>query len=176
MEGLSPSAAYTLGMHDTVTILLITGAGGPAGIALGKQLRERLAGGADLVWVGVDVVGVDDPNYPETGIVPRADDPGYPPGMRTAFERYGPDLIIPTVSEELPQLAVIAGALRMGVSRQSRRASVVLSSAQAAGIADDKLLTMWALDAAGWPCLGMPPPPTSVTPPPRSRGVRGRSW
>ncbi|MDQ7992537.1 MAG: ATP-grasp domain-containing protein [Propionicimonas sp.] len=131
--------------------LLITGVGGPAGIALGKQLRERAAAGEDLEWVGVDIVGIDSPDYPATGVVPRADDPDYPRGMRAAFERYRPDLIIPTVSDELPQLAVLAETLGLRAPGRSPLPSLVLSSPQATAVAADKLLTMWALEAARVP-------------------------
>lgn len=131
--------------------LLITGVGGPAGIALGRQLRDRVTAGDDLEWVGLDIVGVDDANYPTTGIVPRADDPDYPRGMRAAFERYRPDLIIPTVSDELPQLAVLAELLGLRSPAQAPTASLVLSSARATAVAADKLLTMWALEAARVP-------------------------
>ena len=127
--------------------LLITGIGGPAGIALGEQLAERAARGAELDWVGVDIQPIDDPNYPRSALVARADDAGYPHDMRQAIVRFEPDLVIPTVADELPQMAVLAEA--MGIRTPGAGSAVMISSAPATAIAADKLLTMWALDRAG---------------------------
>ncbi len=129
--------------------LLITGAGGPAGRALGNQLDALGSTDPLFRWVGVDIVELHDPDYPVTDLVPRADDPAYPVGMRTVFERHRPDLILPTVTEELPQIAVLAEALKPHTRASAPHGPVVVSSAAATAIAGDKLLTMWALDAAG---------------------------
>lgn len=128
--------------------LLITGIGGPAGVALGEQLAARAADGAELDWVGVDIRTVDDPNYPHSALVARADDPLYPHDMHEAITRFRPDLVIPTVADELPQMAVLAEAL--GIRSPDRDGSAVLiSSAAASAAAADKLLTMWVLERAG---------------------------
>lgn len=129
--------------------LLITGVGGPAGIALGGQLAGRAAAGADLEWIGVDIVAVDDPHFWHTAIAPRADDAGYPHQMAALLEHYRPDLVIPTVSDELPQIAVLAEAL--GRREPGHRGAIVISSPAATAIAADKLLTMWVLQRAGIP-------------------------
>ncbi|MFI8527779.1 acetyl-CoA carboxylase biotin carboxylase subunit family protein [Promicromonospora sukumoe] len=127
-----------------MTTLLVTGAGGPAGRALGAQLAARAAAGADLTWVGVDIVPVDDPNYPATDHAPRADAWDYATGMRDLVVKHAPDLVIPTVQDELPQVAVLAQALD--------HATTVLTAAPGpAALAADKLLTMLALDRAGVP-------------------------
>ncbi|MGC3995153.1 MAG: ATP-grasp domain-containing protein [Propionicimonas sp.] len=130
--------------------LLITGAGGPAGIALGAQLAAG-AGDLDLEWIGVDIVGLDDPNFPVTSLVPRADDPDYPHGMHEAIARYRPDLLIPTVSDELPQLAVLAEALGLRAPGLTDGPSIMISAAGPSAIAADKLLTMWVLERARVP-------------------------
>ena len=130
--------------------LLITGIGGPAGTALGEQLTARVADGAALEWVGVDIRTVDDPNYPQSELVARADDPSYAPDMHAAIARFRPDLVIPTVADELPQMAVLAEA--MGVRSPSDEGpAVLISSSAASAVAADKLLTMWALERAGVP-------------------------
>ncbi|GAA2231879.1 ATP-grasp domain-containing protein [Promicromonospora sukumoe] len=127
-----------------MTTLLVTGAGGPAGRALGAQLAARAAAGADLTWVGVDIVPVDDPNYPATDHAPRADAWDYVTGMRDLVVKHAPDLVIPTVQDELPQVAVLAQTLD--------HATTVLTAAPGpAALAADKLLTMLALDRAGVP-------------------------
>lgn len=129
--------------------LLITGAGGPAGIALGEQLTARSNGGAALEWIGVDIQPLDDANFPCSALVARADDLGYPHDMRQAIDRFRPDLVIPTVSDELPQAAVLAESL--GVRSPEAERGVMISSVAATSIAADKLLTMWSLERAGVP-------------------------
>lgn len=130
--------------------LLITGIGGPAGTALGEQLAARAADGAELDWVGVDIRTVGDPNYPQSALVARADDPRYPRDMHAAIARFRPHLVIPTVADELPQMAVLAEA--MGIRTPAGEGpAVLISSAAASAVAADKLLTMWALERAGVP-------------------------
>ncbi|MFD7026021.1 ATP-grasp domain-containing protein [Promicromonospora sukumoe] len=127
-----------------MTTLLVTGAGGPAGRALGAQLAARAAGGADLTWVGVDIVPVDDPNYPASDHAPRADSWDYATGMRDLVVKHAPDLVVPTVQDELPQVAVLAQAL-------DHTTTVLTAAPGPAALAADKLLTMLALDRAGVP-------------------------
>ena len=136
------------GGRSGVPRLLITGIGGPAGKALGQQLAARAVGGSALSWVGVDIEPVDDPNYPETALVARADDLAYLPSMYAAIDRFRPDLVIPTVADELPQMAVFAETLGARTPAADG-AAVMISSAAASGTAADKLLTMWQLDRAG---------------------------
>lgn len=133
-----------------MTRILITGMGGPAGKALGEQLAALRAGGADLEWLGVDLHAVADPNFASSDVVPRADDERYLPGMLEVISRFGADLVIPTVSDELPQLAVLADSL--GLRSPDRGGPVVLiSPAAGSAAAADKLLTMWALERHGVP-------------------------
>lgn len=125
-----------------MTTVLVTGAGGPAGASLGRQLAQRRRHGRDLRTIGVDVRSLEGTAFDETALVPAAVDPAYAPSMRASVARFRPDLVIPTVQDELPQAAVLAGLLSaVGASG----ASAVLAGAGPSGIAADKLLTMWAL-------------------------------
>ncbi|WP_108494343.1 ATP-grasp domain-containing protein [Promicromonospora sp. AC04] len=143
-----------------MTSLLVTGAGGPAGRTLGAQLAARAAAGADLTWVGVDIAPVTNPHFPDTDHAPRADAWDYATGMRDLIDKHAPDLVIPTVQDELPQVAVLAQALDRaapGARGPTERATgtpstdgvIVTSAPGPAAIAADKLLTMLALDRAG---------------------------
>lgn len=120
-----------------MTSLLVTGAGGPAGRALGEQLTSRTTAGADLTWVGVDIVPVADTNFPVTDLAPRADGWQYATGMRDLIDKYAPDLVLPTVQDELPQIAVLAQALDH---------QVLVAAPGPTALAADKLLTMLSLD------------------------------
>ncbi|GHH77681.1 ATP-grasp domain-containing protein [Promicromonospora soli] len=142
-----------------MTSVLVTGAGGPAGRALGAQLTSRAAEGADLTWVGVDIVPVTDPSFPVTDLAPRADAFDYATGMRDLIDKYAPDLVLPTVQDELPQVAVLAQALGRRAGRSAPATSraadtsgtVVIAAPGSTAIAADKLLTMLALDRSGVP-------------------------
>ncbi|WP_454856063.1 ATP-grasp domain-containing protein [Promicromonospora soli] len=148
-----------------MTSVLVTGAGGPAGRALGAQLAARAGGGADLTWVGVDIAPVTDPHFPATDRAPRADGWDYVTGMRDLIDKHAPDLVIPTVQDELPQVAVLAQTLGRataggramvghtadGDGTPSPACAVVTAAPGSAAIAADKLLTMLALDRTGVP-------------------------
>lgn len=134
--------------------LLVTGAGGPAGRTLGRQLAERAAAGFSVRVVGVDLGPLEAEGFDEVVGVAPAHDLAYAPTMRAAATRFGPDLIIPTVQDELTQVAGIAGILSRAAAegRTDRRpAQVVTAGAVGSAIAADKLLTMWTLAAAGIP-------------------------
>ena len=124
--------------------VMITGAGGPAGRALSIQFRQRFSATAQTI--GVDMVAVDT-GFDRTLVVPAAADPDWPVAMAAVIAQTQPDLIIPTVSDELPQMAVLAAAL--GRTTPATPGAIVGSNAAATAIAADKLLTMWALDRAG---------------------------
>ncbi|MCC2321457.1 ATP-grasp domain-containing protein [Cellulomonas xiejunii] len=119
--------------------ILVTGAAGPAGRALGAQLVGR---DPELRAVGADLNPVPVTGFDTVEAVPAAGDPRYEPAMRDLIERVGPDLVVPTVSEELPRIAVFGRAAGLG-------SALVGSSASAAAVAGDKLLTMWTLARAG---------------------------
>lgn len=134
----------------TATIL-VTGAGGPAGRTLGRQLAARAAEGLAVRVVGVDLEPLDVEGYAEVAAVAPASDSGYAPTMQTAVARFAPDLIIPTVQDELPQVAALATLLGNAARPVGPPATVVTAGAIPSVIAGDKLLTMWALAAAGIP-------------------------
>lgn len=149
--------------------VLVTGAGGPAGIALARQLRDRRH----------HVLAVDAGSHPGVVRVPPARDPALVDVLRRLVRLGEIDLVIPTVSEELSVLATSAALLGP--------AHVVVGSRRAVEAADDKLLTARALHAAGVPvpAFGVPEDyddaraarralgGTAVTKPRVSRGGRG---
>jgi carbamoylphosphate synthase large subunit len=126
--------------------VLVTGVGGPAGRALAAQLTER----------GIPVLGTDIRDLPEVaGVpvvrVPEASDPELVSSLRRLVSAEGINLVIPTVSEELPRLA----AFRPGFGPDVR---VIIGSPGAVALADDKLYTAWQLHSAGVPipAFGVP--------------------
>lgn len=134
--------------------MLITGAGGPAGRSLGRQLAERVAEGLPVRVVGVDLEPLEATGFDEVVGVPAAADLGYAPAMRDVVSAFAPDVIIPTVQDELPQLAVLADVLARAAAEARSDgvpARVVTAGTTGSAIASDKLLTMWALTAAGVP-------------------------
>ncbi|MGH3095012.1 MAG: ATP-grasp domain-containing protein [Streptosporangiales bacterium] len=116
--------------------VLVTGVGGPAGRSVAVQLRER---GAYVV--GVDMALTELPGV-ATLRVPPASDPELIEALRSIVARDAIELVVPTVSEELP---VLAAARRVGLAR------VAVASAGTVRFADDKLLTARRLHAHGVP-------------------------
>ncbi|HVM70287.1 MAG TPA: hypothetical protein VMT91_00905, partial [Anaerolineales bacterium] len=78
---------------------LVTGIGGPAGQSIAKLLVERRkrVAGTDIRIVNIPEVAF----YP----VPPANAPDFLSAIHAIAESLRPDLIIPTVSEELPVFA-----------------------------------------------------------------------
>ncbi|WP_427128844.1 ATP-grasp domain-containing protein [Pseudarthrobacter sp. S9] len=119
--------------------ILVTGIGGPAGRAIAAQLRAR----------GIPVLGTDIRELPaEAGVtvvaVPPATDPEMASALRRLIAREGINLVIPTVSEELPHIA----AARAGLGADVR---VIIGDPGAVALANDKLFTAWQLRQAGVP-------------------------
>ncbi len=127
-------------VQDTRTIV-VTGAAGPAGRALGAQF-SRHPGAGTLHVVGVDLAPAPVPGFETVEAVPAATDPAYERATIDLLSRHRPDLLLPTVSEELPRLAVLAHAVGLG-------STVVLSAPGPTAVAGDKLLTMWDLARHG---------------------------
>ncbi len=159
--------------------LLITGAGGPAGDSLGRQLQ-----GTPHAVVGVDMepLSLDaEARFDRTYVVPAATSPDFLPRLRDLVRREAIDVVIPTVQEELPILAGVADLVG---------ARVVISPSEAVWRAQDKLITAWALEQSGVPtprtCAlvsssegedhAVPSPPMAfpfIVKPRTSRGGRG---
>ena len=130
-----------------MTTLLVTGAGGPAGASLGRQLAARRDhAGRPFTTVGVDLDELVEHPFTRTARVAAAADPAYAPSMTAAVRLARPDLVVPTVQDELPQAAVLADVL---AAAGAPRARVAVAGPLASGLAADKLLTMWTLARAG---------------------------
>lgn len=119
--------------------VLVTGAGGPAGRALTRQLSD----GGHVV-IGLDMDAVNDNLLAAREIVPAASDPSMIPRLRDLTRSHDADLVIPTVSDELPQVALAATGLLTF-------APVVIGTPDAVATAHDKFLTMVRLAAANVP-------------------------
>jgi carbamoylphosphate synthase large subunit len=119
--------------------ILVTGIGGPAGRALAAQLKAR----------GIPVLGTDIRDLPEEdGVtvvgVPPAADPEMVSALRRLVAREGIDLLIPTVSDELPHVAAARAAFGPDVR-------VIIGDPGPVSLANDKLFTAWQLQLAGVP-------------------------
>ena len=138
--GSAPGAYHPRMGAGGARTILVTGAAGPAGRALGVQLAGR--DGGRLRAVGADMAPVPVTGFDVVEAVPAAGDPRYERATLDLLERVRPDLVLPTVSEELARIAVLGRAAGLG-------STLVTSSAGAAAVAGDKLLTMWTLARAG---------------------------
>lgn len=118
--------------------VVVTGAAGPAGRALGAQLARR----PDVRAVGVDLTPRAVPGFERVDPVPAAGDPAYDRATLELVRRYEADLLVPSVSEELAHLAVLAEAAGL-------TGTVVVAGPGPTATAADKLLTMLALDRQG---------------------------
>lgn len=107
--------------------VLITGAGGPAGRATAAFFRE--AGWRIIPTDIVPVGGLD------IRIVPPGGDPEFDGAILDLIVREEPDLVVPTVSEELPRVARLACAIR-GLG-----AKIFISRPDAVDAANDKYVT-----------------------------------
>jgi carbamoylphosphate synthase large subunit len=117
--------------------IAVTGAGGPAGRAVGGWLRAQ---GIEPVAVDAHPYAVD---WADALRVPPARDPDFIGRLIAVARESGANRIVPTVSEELPILARGRDALRLeGVE-------ILVAGPRAVAVAADKLLTASALAAAG---------------------------
>lgn len=114
--------------------VIVTGAGGPAGGSLVQQLRLR--GHAVL---GLDSVSRGSADF-AIDPIPAALEPVFASQLFSTAQRWGADLIIPTVTEELivPQL-----------HEPQRNWAIAIAPLAAVQIANDKWLTVQALQAQG---------------------------
>ncbi len=118
--------------------ILITGANGPAGRALGAQLAS-----SDFTVIGADMDSTANEYYAAIEKVPAASDPSMIGRLAEIIREHHIDVLIPTVSDELPAVAA-AGAELAGCT-------VMIGSPEAVSTAHDKWLTMQVLAAAGVP-------------------------
>ena len=116
--------------------ILVTGAGGPAGRSLVRQLHAR---GHSVI--GVDMVPTTDPLLAAFQQVTVASHQQYPARLREIILEHSVELVIPTVSEELPVLS--AASIRELL--QSAGARLLISSEESVLISDDKYYTMMTL-------------------------------
>jgi carbamoylphosphate synthase large subunit len=96
----------------------------------------------DFQVVGTDMREIELPGA-QFRIVPAAKEPEFLPALAEIAAQEGADLVIPTVTEELP---VVAGGWR-----KLSRIPVVIPPFHGVEIANDKYLTALALQAAGVP-------------------------
>jgi carbamoylphosphate synthase large subunit len=148
-----------------MTTFLVTGIGGPAGRNVTNLLLER-----KYPVVGTDIRVLTHAGF-QFVLVQPANSSDFLPTMRAVAEQSQVDWIIPTVSEELP---VFARDWEWG-----DRFPVLVSSARAVELANDKYLTATALSEKdvpvprfalpsqvrspadvshllGWPCISKP--------------------
>ncbi|MGY1615706.1 ATP-grasp domain-containing protein [Geodermatophilus sp. SYSU D00691] len=127
---------------DRPPAVLVTGAGGPAGVAV---VRRLVALGSRVVAVDADPAAAG-PALADVGlVVPRADAPGFVDALLGACARYGADALVPTVAEELPALA--AGAARLSAAG----VGTWLPAPDAVDVCCDKAAFAARLHAAGVP-------------------------
>jgi exosortase/archaeosortase family protein len=98
---------------ETGRLIAVTGAGGPAGVAVIRALQAAgdhvLAIDANPDAVGLRLAG-------RSAVLPRADHPDYARSLKAAVEEHRPAALICTVAEEYAALAPLAGELAgMGV-------------------------------------------------------------
>ncbi|GEL25621.1 carbamoyl phosphate synthase [Pseudonocardia sulfidoxydans NBRC 16205] len=87
--------------------VLVTGAGGAAGISVIRALdgvRATVAADCDPLAAGLFLAG-------DAGVVPRADDPAFVDQLLKLADRTGATTLVCTVAEELPALAAAAADL-----------------------------------------------------------------
>jgi carbamoyl-phosphate synthase large subunit len=126
--------------------ILITGVGGPAGSALIRQLRHR-----NHHLIGTDLRKLpasDDFRFRQ---VPPAGVPGMVLALRRIARVHEIDLLIPTVSDELPEVALASDLFGPQVQ-------VMISAPGPIATANDKLFTASALQSLGVPIprFGLP--------------------
>jgi carbamoyl-phosphate synthase large subunit len=82
--------------------VIVTGVGGPAGVAVVRDLRAR---GHHVVGLDCDPLAAGIQLAHDGAVVPRYDDPGYIDELRRLAEKHGPCLLVCTMAEEMPAIA-----------------------------------------------------------------------
>lgn len=159
------------GPAPTGRLIAVTGAGGPAGVAVIQALRaagdEVLALDANPDAVGLHLAG-------RAAVLPRADQPGYAESLLAIMSEHRPAALVCTVAEEYHALTPLTARLdEMGVRTW-------LPDPASAELCLDKVAFAAALHAAGVPhpatawtadTAGLVPGPWVVKPA-RGRGSR----
>lgn len=130
--------------------ILLTGAAGPAGRALLRLLDPTVH---DILAVDMTEIPAEElPAGIATSTVPAAADPAMLPALAALVAEHRTELLLPTVSDELPQVAAAADEGRFLPARTA------ISDARAVDLCHDKHLTALALTAAGVdvPEFGLP--------------------
>ncbi|WP_229071074.1 ATP-grasp domain-containing protein [Actinoplanes sp. DH11] len=159
------------GPAPTGRLIAVTGAGGPAGVAVIRSLQaagdEVLALDANPDAVGLRLAG-------RAAVLPRADEPGYAQSLLAVLAEHRPAALVCTVAEEYQALAPLTGRLD-GIGVRTW-----LPDPASAETCLDKVAFATALHAAGVPhpatawtadTAGLVPGPWVVKPA-RGRGSR----
>jgi carbamoyl-phosphate synthase large subunit len=95
-------------MQTSVSPVLVTRAGGPAGVAVIRALRERrhtvVACDADPLAVGLRLAD-------DAAVLPRSDEPNYVDQLCRLAEKTGSRMLVSTIAEEMPSLAAASAQL-----------------------------------------------------------------
>jgi carbamoylphosphate synthase large subunit len=155
---------------DVVTTVCVTGAGGPAGVAV---LRALAAAGSHTIAVDADVTAVGFHLADTAAVIPPGNDPRYGDALLALVDRTHPDVLISTVAEEMTALEGVVPDLR------ARGTATWLPSGDAVAVCLDKWKFFTVLRDAGIPtaatalgdATGVPGP--WVVKPRFGRGSRG---
>lgn len=155
---------------DDVTTVCVTGAGGPAGVAVLRALAQynTVAVDADPTAVGLHLADT-------AAVVPVGDDPGFGDALLDLVDRTRPEVLISTVAEEMTALEPLVPDL------QARGTATWLPRSDAVAVCLDKWKFFTVLHDAGVPtaqtalgdATGVPGP--WVVKPRFGRGSRGVS-
>jgi carbamoyl-phosphate synthase large subunit len=131
-----------------VTRVLVTGAGGPAGVAV---IRALAAAGHHPIGADSDPAAAGLRLAPERAVLPRADEPDFAPALLQVVDETRPQVLVPTVGEELATLHEVAARLA------DRGVAMWLPPAAAVEVCLDKWKFASALTDAG-----VPTPPSAL--------------
>jgi carbamoylphosphate synthase large subunit len=150
--------AATAGAGGPAPAVLVTGAGGPAGVAV---VRRLVALGHRVVAADADPAAAGGALASVAVTVPRGDHPRFVEALAGIATAWGVDALIGTVAEELPQLT--AGADRLAAAG----VATWLPALDAVDLCCDKAAFAGRMAAAGVPH------PVTVTRPAELAGVPG---
>lgn len=121
------STSSSLPPPGTLPTIMVTGAGGRVGAQVVDQLLDR---GMRVIATDISPLSVPREDFV---LGPYAGSPSYVPFLEATLERFGVDLLIPTVPDELPALAVAAPVLG---------SRVAIAAPGPVSLCHDRLLTM----------------------------------